>query len=81
MRPSAAAKRFATKNGADARIVELALREAKRVVRRKHVLITETSHGLVCANSGIDVSNVDGGMTAVLLPLDPIVRPQHPSAN
>ncbi len=71
VRPSAAAKRFATKNGADARIVELALREAKRVVRRQHVLITETSHGLVCANSGIDVSNVDGGMTAVLLPLDP----------
>ncbi len=71
VRPSAAAKRFAAKNGADARVVELALREAERVVRRQHVLITETSHGLVCANSGIDVSNVDGGTTAVLLPLDP----------
>ena len=47
------------------------MREAKRVVRREHVLITETAHGLVCANSGIDVSNVDGGTTAVLLPLDP----------
>ena len=52
-------------------MVELALREAKRVVRKKHVLITETRHGLVCANSGVDVSNVDGGKTAVLLPLDP----------
>jgi len=71
VRPSAAAKRFAEKNGADARVIELALREAKRVVRRKHVLITETVHGLVCANNGIDVSNVDGGKTAVLLPLDP----------
>jgi coenzyme F420-0:L-glutamate ligase/coenzyme F420-1:gamma-L-glutamate ligase len=55
----------------DERVVELALREASRVVRRKHVLITETQHGLVCANSGVDVSNVDGGNTAVLLPVDP----------
>jgi coenzyme F420-0:L-glutamate ligase / coenzyme F420-1:gamma-L-glutamate ligase len=68
---SATAKRFAAKNGTDARLIELALREAKRVLRKQRVLITETSHGLVCANSGIDVSNVDGGKTAVLLPLDP----------
>ena len=71
VKPSPAAKRFAAKNGVDARVIELALREAKRVVRKQHVLITETAHGLVCANSGIDVSNVDGGKTAVLLPLDP----------
>ena len=68
---SPAARRFAAKNGVDARVIELALREAKRVLRRQHVLITETAHGLVCANSGVDVSNVDGGSTAVLLPLDP----------
>ena len=71
VKASAAARRFADKNGSDARVIELALREAKRKVRKQHVLITETSHGLVCANSGIDVSNVDGGNTAVLLPLDP----------
>jgi len=71
VKPSAAARRFAVENGADARVVELALREAKRVVRKKHVLITETPHGFVCANSGVDVSNVDGGTTAVLLPVDP----------
>ena len=71
VKPSAAARNFACKNGADARVVELALREAKRVVRSKHVLITETQHGLVCANSGVDLSNVDGGKTAVLLPADP----------
>jgi len=71
VKPSAAAKRFAAKNGSDARVIELAFREAKRVVRKQHVLITETAHGLVCANSGVDVSNVDGGNTAVLLPLDP----------
>jgi len=71
VKPSAAARRFAALNGADARVVELAMREAKRVVRKKHALITETHHGLVCANSGVDVSNVDGGKTAVLLPVDP----------
>jgi len=71
IKPSAAARSFARKNGADARVAELALREAKRVVRRKHVLITETQTGLVCANSGVDVSNVDGGKSAVLLPADP----------
>jgi len=71
LRPSAEAKRFAARNGQDARVVELALREAKRVVRKKHVLITETRHGFVCANSGVDLSNVDGGKTAVLLPIDP----------
>lgn len=71
VKPSAAARRFAARNGSDARIVELALGEAKRIVRKSHALITETAHGLVCANSGIDVSNVDGGASAVLLPLDP----------
>jgi len=71
VRPSPAARRFAAKNGADPRVIELALREAKRIVRKEHVLITETADGLVCANSGVDVSNVDGGTTAVLLPLDP----------
>ncbi len=71
VRPSAAARQFAANNHLDARVVELALREAKRVVRKKHILITETEHGLVCANSGVDVSNVDGGKTAVLLPEDP----------
>jgi coenzyme F420-0:L-glutamate ligase/coenzyme F420-1:gamma-L-glutamate ligase len=71
IKPSTAAKRFAQDNGVDPRVVELALREAKRVVRKQHVLITETAHGFVCANSGVDVSNVDGGKTAVLLPRDP----------
>jgi coenzyme F420-0:L-glutamate ligase/coenzyme F420-1:gamma-L-glutamate ligase len=71
VKPSTAARSFARKNGGDARVVELALREARRVVRKKRVLITETRHGLVCANSGVDLSNVDGGRTAVLLPADP----------
>jgi coenzyme F420-0:L-glutamate ligase/coenzyme F420-1:gamma-L-glutamate ligase len=71
VKPSAVARRFAAKNGIDARLTELALREAARVVRNRHVLITKTVHGLVCANSGVDLSNVDGGRSAVLLPLDP----------
>ena len=71
VRPSVAARKFASANRVDPRVVELALREAKRVLRKKHVLITETRHGFVCANSGVDVSNVDGGKTAILLPADP----------
>ena len=70
IKPSTRARSFAAKNHLDARVVELALRQARRVIRKKHVLITETMHELVCANSGVDVSNVDGGKTAVLLPED-----------
>ena len=39
--------------------------------RKRGVLITETRHGLICANSAVDVSNVDGGRHALLLPQDP----------
>jgi coenzyme F420-0:L-glutamate ligase/coenzyme F420-1:gamma-L-glutamate ligase len=76
VKPSRAAKNWAQKSGADARLVELVVRESKRIVRKKvlakkkGVLITETRHGLVCANSGVDASNVDGGDRAVLLPKD-----------
>ena len=69
--PSPGAVRFAAETGKDARLVELALRECVRVVRSAPgVLITETSHGLVCANSGVDSSNVKAGYAA-LLPADP----------
>jgi coenzyme F420-0:L-glutamate ligase/coenzyme F420-1:gamma-L-glutamate ligase len=72
IRPSAASRTWARRFGLDARVSELALRESRRIVRRKRgVLITETKHGFVCANSGVDVSNVDGGRHAVLLPVDP----------
>jgi coenzyme F420-0:L-glutamate ligase/coenzyme F420-1:gamma-L-glutamate ligase len=72
VRPSAASRAWGRRFGVDARVTELALRESRRVVRRKRrVLITETRHGFVCANSGVDVSNVDGGRHAVLLPKDP----------
>src|SRR5437868_7415649 len=67
VKQSAAAKAWARRTGTDARIIELALSESKRVVRKKKgVLITETRHGFVCANTGVDVSNVDGVLSAVL---------------
>ena len=69
--PTPRAKRLAKKAGKDQRLVELILRECVRVVRSGHgVIITETRHGFVCANSGVDRSNVGRGMAA-LLPLDP----------
>lgn len=72
IRPSADARRWARRYHLDPRVVELALTDAARVVRRKHgVTITETPHGFICANSGVDLSNVDGGHSAVLLPRDP----------
>lgn len=72
VRPSASSRAWGRRFGTDARVTELALSQSKRVVRRKRgVLITETAHGLVCANSGVDVSNVNGGKHALLLPRDP----------
>jgi len=71
VRPSELALRHATTAGADARVIELALQEACRVVRMSGgVLITQTHHGFVCANSGVDQSNVPPGY-ALLLPADP----------
>jgi coenzyme F420-0:L-glutamate ligase/coenzyme F420-1:gamma-L-glutamate ligase len=72
VRPSVASKGWAKRYGLDARVTELGIRESRRIVRRKRgVLITETKHGFICANSGVDVSNVDGGQRAVLLPANP----------
>jgi coenzyme F420-0:L-glutamate ligase/coenzyme F420-1:gamma-L-glutamate ligase len=71
-RPEAVA--FAKRWDRDARQVELVLRHAKRVVRMDNgVVITETVHGFVCANGGIDASNVgpDSGTIVTLLPDDP----------
>jgi coenzyme F420-0:L-glutamate ligase / coenzyme F420-1:gamma-L-glutamate ligase len=70
--PSAASRTWARRYGLDARVIELAITQSRRIVRRKRgVLITETRHGLICANSAVDVSNVDGGHHALLLPKDP----------
>jgi coenzyme F420-0:L-glutamate ligase/coenzyme F420-1:gamma-L-glutamate ligase len=65
---------FAEKWDRDPRQVEVVLREARRVVRMANgVLITETSHGFICANGGVDASNLgpDSGNVVTLLPVDP----------
>ena len=70
--PSPESVLWAKQYALDARVIELALRESRAVIRRKNgVLITETHHGFLCANSGVDVSNVNGGTHALLLPEDP----------
>jgi coenzyme F420-0:L-glutamate ligase/coenzyme F420-1:gamma-L-glutamate ligase len=72
VKPSPRALELARETDKDPRQVELVLRESVRVVRAAPgVIITETRHGLVCANSGVDLSNAPGEETAVLLPVDP----------
>jgi coenzyme F420-0:L-glutamate ligase/coenzyme F420-1:gamma-L-glutamate ligase len=69
-RPEAIA--IAREDDKDPRHIELILRESVRTVRRaKYVLITETLHGFVCANAGVDLSNAPDDHTAVILPRDP----------
>jgi len=69
--PSPLAVRWSAAYGKDARLIELALRTSKRVLRMdRGVLIAETPHGFVCANAGVDSSNIADG-AAALLPDDP----------
>jgi coenzyme F420-0:L-glutamate ligase/coenzyme F420-1:gamma-L-glutamate ligase len=70
--PGARARELAGALGKDPRLVELILAESSRVVRAERgVLIVETRSGLVCANAGIDISNVPGEDRVTLLPTDP----------
>lgn len=55
----------------DPRMVQVVLDESVRVLRSERVLISETRHGFVCANAGVDHSNVGGRDIVTLLPLDP----------
>jgi coenzyme F420-0:L-glutamate ligase/coenzyme F420-1:gamma-L-glutamate ligase len=71
--PSPLARAWAERWGKDPRQVEVVLRESASIVRMAPggLIISRTRHGLVCANAGVDVSNVGGGRVASLLPLDP----------
>ena len=70
--PNAFAQRYAQAWDKDPRVVEVVLNESKRIVRQVGpVLITETNHGFVCANSGIDQSSSGAHDRVVLLPEDP----------
>jgi coenzyme F420-0:L-glutamate ligase/coenzyme F420-1:gamma-L-glutamate ligase len=70
--PSALAKGFAARYEKDPRQIEVVLRESRRIVRMdRGLIIAETYHGFVCANAGVDASNVPGDDTVCLLPADP----------
>jgi coenzyme F420-0:L-glutamate ligase/coenzyme F420-1:gamma-L-glutamate ligase len=70
--PSDLATRWATEHGKDPRHVEVVFREATRIVRMdRGLIIAETRHGFICANAGVDASNVAGQVAVSMLPLDP----------
>lgn len=70
--PSPFARSLGERMNKDPRVIEVILRESRRIVRMDvRVLITETHHGFVCANAGVDQSNVPGADHVCLLPLDP----------
>jgi coenzyme F420-0:L-glutamate ligase/coenzyme F420-1:gamma-L-glutamate ligase len=70
--PSALAKSFAARYERDPRQIEVVFWESRRIVRMdRGLIIAETHHGFVCANAGVDVSNVPGDDMVCLLPVDP----------
>jgi coenzyme F420-0:L-glutamate ligase/coenzyme F420-1:gamma-L-glutamate ligase len=70
--PSALARQYAERFNKDPRHVEVVLRESARIVRMERgLIIAETHHGFICANAGVDASNVAGEETVCLLPIDP----------
>ena len=85
--PSERARELADSLGKDPRAVQVVLDESAEVLRAERgVLITRTRHGLVCANAGVDQSNVPGDDVVCLLPVDPDgsarrIRAQLPGAR
>ena len=72
IQPSALARSWAAAWGKDERLIELILAQSRRIVKMdRGILITETLTGLVCANAGVDESNVEGDHFATVLPSDP----------
>ncbi|MFN0108776.1 MAG: coenzyme F420-0:L-glutamate ligase [Blastocatellia bacterium] len=70
--PSALAVELAAKQNRDPRLIEVILGESASIVRMdSHVLVTETKHGFICANAGVDRSNVAGKDWVALLPVAP----------
>lgn len=70
--PGERALRMAAESGKDPRQLEVVLSETKSIVRwERGVLISETRHGFICANAGVDRSNAGAPDTVVLLPVDP----------
>jgi len=72
IKPSQRALEIAGRQNRDPRLVEVILSESNSIIREDaHVLITETKHGFICANAGVDRSNVAGEDWVALLPVDP----------
>ena len=71
VKPSPQALILAERLKKDPRAMEVVLKESRRIVRSDHVLIAETRHGFVCANAGVDHSNVPGEDVVTLLPRNP----------
>lgn len=72
IRPSPLAQSWADESGKDPRLIELILSQSKRIVKMdRGVLIAETHLGYVCANAGVDQSNVESDDFASVLPKDP----------
>jgi coenzyme F420-0:L-glutamate ligase/coenzyme F420-1:gamma-L-glutamate ligase len=70
--PSPFAEHYARQWDKDARLVEVVLRQSRRIVKMdRGVLITETHHGFMCANAGVDQSNIEGQEVVAVLPPDP----------
>ena len=70
--PSALASDYATRYGKDPRQIEVVFRESRRIVRMdRGIVISETHHGFVCANAGVDASNIPDEDVVCLLPVDP----------
>jgi coenzyme F420-0:L-glutamate ligase/coenzyme F420-1:gamma-L-glutamate ligase len=69
--PTSQAIALAKKLSNDPRFIEVVLGESRRIVRAERVLIVETHHGFVCANAGVDHSNVQGRDFVTLLPKNP----------
>jgi coenzyme F420-0:L-glutamate ligase/coenzyme F420-1:gamma-L-glutamate ligase len=78
--PSAQALQLGAKLKKDPRLIEVILSESRRIVRSDPVLIVETHHGLVCANAGVDQSNVPGDEVVTRLPRDPDGSARHLAA-
>jgi coenzyme F420-0:L-glutamate ligase/coenzyme F420-1:gamma-L-glutamate ligase len=78
---SQTARDLAAKLKKDVRLVEVILRASRRIVRSAPVLIVETHHGFVCANAGVDQSNVPGSDAVSLLPRDPDASARNLAAS
>jgi coenzyme F420-0:L-glutamate ligase/coenzyme F420-1:gamma-L-glutamate ligase len=77
VQPSEFAKKIAEQYQKDPALIEVVLRESKRIVRMGNGnLITETQHGFICANAGVDRSNIQGERNVALLPRDPDLSAQ-----